>query len=257
MRSVDCAAIVNGISTYEGKYYLRSTNKLGRAQLHAIGARVVSHLRVYLNRNKLHPCPYLFRHEGKPGKALGAQRLAKLALNQMGLLGIDTDTWKGHSLRGATATALLRKGVDRRWVQNRGGWTSAVSLDIYYNRLHQEVDWEEKLGLEENAGGRQSEVRLELATKKASEKASFCEADSLAFKGHSASLISPLTVQGLIRDLFCGLTCPACARPLRHEAAHCCRGCQSMYHVRCLPLEDPDTVYTGALTIRSAPSPRD
>ena len=75
-----------------------------------------------------------------------------------GSSGINVHTYKAHSLRGATATHLMPKGVERGLVQSRGQWTSSQTLDKYYNRLHQQTDWEAHLG--ENAAGRQASINL-------------------------------------------------------------------------------------------------
>ena len=55
---------------------------------------------------------------------------------------IKIDLFKAHSLRGATATHMLQKNVPQEWVQARGHWSSSVTLDQYYNHLHQTKEWE-------------------------------------------------------------------------------------------------------------------
>ena len=54
---------------------------------------------------------------------------------------IDTQVFKTHSLRGATATHLLVKGVATDLVQARGQWASNMTMDLYYSGLHQHQDW--------------------------------------------------------------------------------------------------------------------
>ena len=84
---------------------------------------------------------------------MGAQRIAKRTLEVMGRAGIDTKIFKAHSLRGATATAMIEKRVPKDHVQARGGWRSSATLDEYYARLHQGVPWEVVLLGENGKGG--------------------------------------------------------------------------------------------------------
>ena len=99
--------------------------------------------------------PLVIRHTGEPALCLGSERIAKRLMHIMEEVGIDTSIFKAHSLRGATATHLLKKGVSQDLVQGRGHWASRITLDQYYSRLHQHKNWQAFL-LGENAGGRQS-----------------------------------------------------------------------------------------------------
>ena len=103
----------------------------------------------YMHRHLEHPALHLFRYEKQPSKCLGAERLAKRALRVMKNMGIDTEVYKAHSLRGATATHMLAQGVPIEQVQSRGHWSSQKTLGMYYNRLHLQLNWEDLLG--ENA----------------------------------------------------------------------------------------------------------
>ena len=60
-------------------------------------------------------------------------------------LGIPTEAFKAHSLRDATATHLMLNGMEPQWVQSRGGWQSLETMQMYYNRIHQQQDWEAAL----------------------------------------------------------------------------------------------------------------
>ena len=55
---------------------------------------------------------------------------------------MGTQVFKAHSLRGATATHLLKMGVQADVVRARGGWSATKTLDTYYPRLHQCRDWQ-------------------------------------------------------------------------------------------------------------------
>ena len=60
-------------------------------------------------------------------------------------LGIPTEAFKAQSLLGATATHLMLNVMAPQWVQSRGGWKSPETMQIYYNRIHQQQDWEAAL----------------------------------------------------------------------------------------------------------------
>ena len=57
-------------------------------------------------------------------------------------LGIPTEAFKANSLRGATATHLMLNGMEPQWVQSRGVRQSPETMQNYYNRIHQQQDWE-------------------------------------------------------------------------------------------------------------------
>ena len=59
----------------------------------------------------------------------------------------------------ATATHLLKMGVQADVVRARGGWSTTKTLDTYYYRLHQCRDWQRLLSGE----GRQATTCLVLA----------------------------------------------------------------------------------------------
>ena len=101
----------------------------------------------------------MFRYIKDPGQCLGADRLAKRVLQKMNELGIQTEVWKAHSLRGATATHLMAQGVPQTMVQARGNWSTQATLDKYYNRLHQQQDWAQLLTAKNIESGKN--IRLE------------------------------------------------------------------------------------------------
>ena len=79
---------------------------------------------------------------------MGSGRIAQRCLNIMSQVGIDTEIFKAHSLRGATATQLAQQGVPLPWIQGSGGWTSMETLQKHYNALHQAQNWQELLSQE-------------------------------------------------------------------------------------------------------------
>ena len=154
MRSGDAANIAWALFEQDSKYYIKTTDKNGALQTYSVTGVTLSTLLHYLDKYKDHPGLYLFRYTNEPHSYLGAERLAKRLLNVMSEEGIDTNTFKAHSLRGATATHLLQQGAPQSLVQARGKWASSDTLDKYYSRLHQQEDWEGLLG--GNAKGRQA-----------------------------------------------------------------------------------------------------
>ena len=137
MRSVDLQNLVWGLFVQEGKFYLRTTSKTGKPLVFSVEGETLESCKRYLEQHRHYPNERFLRHEKLPWASLGSERIAKLALNIMQQAGIDTRAFKAHALRGAAATHLLKKGVPREWVQARGGWDSARTLDMYYSRIHQ------------------------------------------------------------------------------------------------------------------------
>jgi hypothetical protein len=58
---------------------------------------------------------------------------------------VDVSLFKSHSLRGASATAMLAAGVPQNVTRQRGGWADDRAFEKHYARLHQVVDWEAAL----------------------------------------------------------------------------------------------------------------
>ena len=141
LRSVDTANITWALFTHEHQYFIRASDKKGQLLTLNITGQTLDTLIEYLYRHREHPGIFLFRYVNDLDQCLGAERLAKRLLHIMQQCGIDTATYKAHSLRGATATHLLRLGLPVGWVQTRGNWTSQSTLDTYYNRLHNTKDW--------------------------------------------------------------------------------------------------------------------
>lgn len=240
MRSADLANIVWGLFHLDGKHYLKTTDKNGQQQTLSVQGHVLQCLALYIHRHLDIPAQHLFRYVKDPHCTLGSERLAKRLLVTMEKAGINTEHFKAHSLRGATASHLLNN-VDKHLVQSRGGWTSSRTLDSYYNRLHQDIDWQEALtkATGEDAGTEASlnsalhrlKVALTIPTK---------EGRSGATEGGCNALIRDLAARGVCRELYNVEDCPACGGMVQHEAAYICPGCKKTLHVRCLaPVDHP------------------
>jgi len=71
----------------------------------------------------------------------GPEYSAKVALEEIAEVGIDTAEWKAHPLRGAAATHFVAKGVPGAVVHARGGWASAATTVTHKGRKHQVIPW--------------------------------------------------------------------------------------------------------------------
>ena len=94
------------------------------------------------------PCLVFFRHLDDFRLGLSAERIAKETLLCMEKHNIDVSLFKSHSLRGASATAMLAAGVPQNVTRQRGGWVDHRAFEKHYARLHQVVDWEACLNLQ-------------------------------------------------------------------------------------------------------------
>lgn len=71
---------------------------------------------------------------------LSSQRIAKYLLNSLDMAGINTEKWKAHSFRGASATKLLDLGVGAEDVMRAGRWSSYSVFNKFYDRGTKTVD---------------------------------------------------------------------------------------------------------------------
>ena len=102
-----------------------------------------SNLQYYLNRTKIWRDindEYIFISVIKPHKQLTSQRIAKLLLQSMAAAGVDTQKWKAHSVRGASATNLLDKGTSVEDVMRAGRWGSFLVFRDFYDRSTRNVN---------------------------------------------------------------------------------------------------------------------
>ena len=232
MRSGDAANLVWAIFDHEGEFYVKCTAKSGQVQVFRVSSSTRETLLAYVHAHRHHPALFLFRYVKEPHFCLTAERLAKRLLVLMEAEGIETRVFKAHSLRGATATHLLKQGVPHSLVQARGAWSSSQTLDLYYNRLHQAHDWEALLQ-GEHVSGRQPTACAVLPPS--------CPPSgpdegrgSGGNKEESTAQVVALTALGVLRPLYGSLPCPSCGLPTESEAAYRCCECQSVYHVRCM-----------------------
>ena len=104
-----------------------------------------SYLAAYLDRTKpwrdYHaaaegdPPARLFISTTKPYQAVTPATLAKWLLRAMAGAGIETDTYKAHSARGAGATDLVRKGMALAQILKRAHWSErSGTFQKFYNR---------------------------------------------------------------------------------------------------------------------------
>ena len=155
MRSADLANVVWGLFTQDHRYFIKTTDKNGRALTFSVSGSTLDMTARYILQHKNYPALYLLRYTKEPHRCLGADRLAKRVLDVMQQCGLNTEAFKAHSMRGATASHLMEMGVPQNWVQSRGQWRTSTTLEQYYNRLHQTRDWE-ALMQGEHDGTRQS-----------------------------------------------------------------------------------------------------
>ena len=232
MRSVDAANITWALFTQDHRFYILATDKKGEAITFNVQGLTLHTPMEYLTRHLDHPGLFLFRYLSDPNQCLGAERLAKRLLGRMQAAGIHTQVFKAHSLRGATATHLLANGAPQTLVQARGHWTTQGTLDMYYSRLHQQVDWQAHL-----MGGHASE-RQEAACAVLSPSAPQAdptkEGESGGDGGESTAQVAALRAHGVLRPLYDTTKCPSCNLTMQKEAAYRCRRCGSMSHVRCM-----------------------
>ena len=231
MRSADLANIVWGLFNQSEEFFVKTTNKMGQIATFSVQGKTLKALLEYLSRIKLIPGIYLLRHTKNQHQCLGSERLAKRALMMMEKMGVNTEAFKAHSLRGATATHLLKKNVPQSLVQARGGWTSTYTMDQYYSRLHQSKNWEDSLG--GDVAARHSAIcavpspTFPLPEVDRGRRRGGQEEEGTAQKAE-------LSAHGILRDLYDATECPACGLDMMSEASYRCADCGSRYHVRCM-----------------------
>ena len=141
-RSSDLSHVLPNLWVHQGSYNCRFLDKTGRQRLLTLSGRPLQLFVVYLARVSGVPAPFLLRYHNDLHRCLGAEAVAKVVLKLMTDCGIDTNLFKAHSVRGASATALLAAGVDQTLTRQRGGWTDSRAFDVHYARLHQLIAWD-------------------------------------------------------------------------------------------------------------------
>ena len=125
--------------------FMKTVNKMRHATTFNVTGKTLKSIMEYMCQHIKCPAPYLTRDTKEPHRCLTAERIAKRALHIIQAQVIDTEIFKAHSMRGATATHLMKSGTTQDLVQTRGGWSSSATLDQYYNRMHQLEDWEQRV----------------------------------------------------------------------------------------------------------------
>ena len=166
-----------------------------------------------------------------PAKCLGSKRIAKRTVDVMKRVGLDVQIFKAHSLRGATATKLLRLGVPKNLVRARGGWKLDAVLDEYDSRFHQQVPWEEVL-LGETAG-RGMSLGASSSTTTPQPEGDEGNRRGGVEEGDEAPR-DILTALAVLRPLYTAQICAHCEFSVRSEAAISCTVCHTVRHVRCM-----------------------
>jgi hypothetical protein len=230
MRSVDMGHVVWGLFQQDGSFFLKTTDKGGKPTTFSITGLTLRAVRTYILEFKVRPAPFLLRYTNDGRFCMGAERIAKRLLAIMAQHGIDTEVFKAHSLRGATATHLMRVGVPRHEVRARGGWSSSQTLDTYYLRLHQEANWERRLQGEIAQAGL---VCRSAAQTTVPEPEPTTEGEGEGTE-ESAAQDTQLSALGLLRPLYDKRVCHECKGTMHHEATYRCATCARIVHVRCL-----------------------
>ena len=235
MRSGDASNIVWALFVYENKHYIKARDKNGVIQTFSFQGQTLNTLLEYMKRHLDNPGMYLFRYIKKPWENLGSERLAKRLMNIMQEENIDTQVYKAHSLRGATATHLLQQGTPQTLVQARGKWASSKTMDDYYSRLHQTENWEKLLGGhgEERQASACAVLPLPVSQPKPTEEGERGETQE-----ESTAQVDALAAQGVLRPFYCTLNCPSCDQKMGNEAVYRCKICKSIFHVRCMGASD-------------------
>ena len=86
-----------------------------------------------------------------PHKGISRDTLARWTVSVMKMAGINTDAYKSHSTRGATASASKRLGVGINLIIKHAGWKNAESFANYYDKDIESEDGQPARALLENA----------------------------------------------------------------------------------------------------------
>ena len=68
---------------------------------------------------------------------MAADAVANIVMSFVKFLSIRTNIFKPHSLRGGAATVILAHGASQTLTRQRGGWSTYLSFDHPYAKLHQ------------------------------------------------------------------------------------------------------------------------
>lgn len=106
---------------------------------------VSSMLQTYLGKTQARrgQNPYLFLSLTGPPKSVGSQTISRWLKNTLGLSGIDTSVFTGHSTRHAATSAAEQAGIDIDSILKTVGWekTSKVFAQFYRRPIMKENDF--------------------------------------------------------------------------------------------------------------------
>eukprot|EP01126_Amoeba_proteus_P028922 TRINITY_DN2849_c0_g1_i3.p1 TRINITY_DN2849_c0_g1~~TRINITY_DN2849_c0_g1_i3.p1 ORF type:complete len:349 (+),score=44.76 TRINITY_DN2849_c0_g1_i3:969-2015(+) len=96
----------------------------------------------YLKRRKPSNCPYLFTSvvRGEEEKPLKVDTIKSICRDFLRGAGIDTNVYKAHSIRHATATSLIKKGTPIDEVMRMGRWKMYTTLLKHYLKVDRNSD---------------------------------------------------------------------------------------------------------------------
>ena len=83
----------------------------------------------------------LFLSYIRPFKPVTSQRIAHWIKNLLKEAGINTDIFKAHSVRGASATAALNKGVSQAEIPSTADWSRDYTFRKFYYRPSESANY--------------------------------------------------------------------------------------------------------------------
>lgn len=90
--------------------------------------------REFYTRGEGAPPSRLFISTVKPYQPVKPSTLAKWLLVAMARAGIDTSSYKAHSVRSAAASAMLRRGLSLQQVLQRANWSATSrTFALFYD----------------------------------------------------------------------------------------------------------------------------
>ena len=104
----------------------------------------VKTLKIYLDRTKdlitLSPSSKLIRSFIKPHDAITTPTLARWLIEVMAAAGIDTTTFKAHSIRAAGSSKAKVLGLSLKDILRRGNWSNESTWQTFYHKKIIEPD---------------------------------------------------------------------------------------------------------------------
>lgn len=100
---------------------------------------VVRTLDVYLEQSSVHRgdlCK-LFISFQKPYNAVTSETISRWLKSVLASAGIDTNQYKGHSVRSAATSAAFGAGTSIQTIMNAAGWSSECTFNRFYNKQSQ------------------------------------------------------------------------------------------------------------------------